>query len=111
LPPRPPGARTAAGGLRLHSASTGSYAGVVRTLEVQDGVITATGAGVLLRPDQRRVRARVTITASTADRRVTLELTGAQDGAPLATVSGTLDGLVRAVNPAPGPSPRAGRGA
>ena len=87
----------AGGNFRFFSEEYGYYNGGVRTLSVENGVITVTGGGGLFPPDGKRVQVRYTATFAIADGATEITVTG-KDGATY-TMEGTLDGLIRAGAP------------
>ncbi len=87
----------AGGNFRFFSEEYGYYNGGVRTLSVENGVISVTGGGGLFRPDGKRVQVRYSATFAIADGATEITVTG-KYGASY-TMMGTLDGLIRAGAP------------
>ena len=87
------------GTLRFFCPMFGYYNGVVRTLTVENGVISVAGGGGLVKPDGTRHLVRFSATIVAATRAVTLTIEGA-NGLRYHR-SGTLEpGLVRLAPPA-----------
>ena len=95
----------ARGNLRFYSPDTGYYSGRVRTLSVQNGVIRASGAGPLLRPDGQRMPVRYEAEITEGTKHVTIRVQG-REGVHY-TLDGALDpGFVKAGAP---PAPEKGK--
>jgi hypothetical protein len=66
----------AGGNFRFYSEEYGYYNGGVKTLKVEDGVITATGGGGLFPPEGGRVQVRYTAVISMEDNHVVVTVKG-----------------------------------
>ena len=88
----------AGGNLRFYAPDEGYYNGGVRTLSVQDGVVKATGAGPLVKPDGGRVRVRYEAEFNQRTKQVTIKVEG--KGGVKYTIQGRLDpGLIKTGSP------------
>ena len=94
----------ASGNFRFFSEEYGYYNGGVRTLSVENGVISVSGGGGLFPPEAgKRVQVRYTATFAIDSGATEITVTG-KDGATY-TMEGTLDGLIRAGTPLNGKPP------